>query len=143
MPTITVPATMSSLNEARDYLMKAIPPEFAAQTTNVILVAEELLVNVFSYAYPKGELGRATVSIDPVTVDGEAKLRFCVKDWGTPFNPFEEVATPDLTLDVESRPVGGLGIYLIKQVSETQYYAYENGQNCIEILFGKTPRHPA
>ena len=143
MPTVTVPATMSSLNEARDYLMKAIPSEFAAQTSNVILVAEELLVNVFSYAYPKGELGSATVSLEPVTVNGEAKLRFRVCDWGSPFNPFAEVETPDLTLDVESRPVGGLGIYLIKQVSEKQSYVYENGQNCIEILFGVMPKHPA
>lgn len=140
MPTITVPATMSSLNEARDYLMKAIPSEFAAQTSNVILVAEELLVNVFSYAYPKGELGRATVSLDPIIVSGEEKLRFRVSDWGKPFNPFEEVAVPDLTLDVEKRPIGGLGIYLIKQVSEKQSYAYQNGQNCIEILFGLTPQ---
>ncbi len=143
MPTINVPATMSSLNEARNYLLKAMPPAFAAQTSNVILVAEELLVNVFSYAYPKGNEGRATVSLDPITVAGEEKLRFRVSDWGKPFNPFEEAATPDLTLDVDNRPVGGLGIYLIKQVSEKQYYTYENGQNHIEILFGKTPKHPA
>ena len=130
---------MSSLSEAQAYLKKSIPPAFEAQTNNVLLVAEELLVNVFSYAYPKGDEGHASVSIETVMMDGEEKLRFCVCDWGAPFNPFEEAKTPDITLDVESRPIGGLGIFLIKQVSEKQSYHYEDKKNFIEIIFGKTP----
>ena len=72
-------------------------------------------------------------------MDGEDKLVFTVQDWGNPFNPFEEVAEPDLTLDIDSRPVGGLGVFLIKQVSEKQIYQYVDKTNLIEIVFGKTP----
>ena len=120
MPTIKVPARLENLDVAKEYLKKAIPEAFAAQTSNVLLVAEELLVNVFSYAYPEGFEGEAAVSLDVVNFDGEDKLVFKVIDWGAPFNPFEEAPVPDLTLDIDSRPVGGLGIFLIKQVSEKQ-----------------------
>lgn len=140
MPTITVPANLDSLETARDYLSKAISPEFRAQTDNVLLTAEELLVNVFSYAYPVGEDGPAKVGLE-YRGEGEArKLVFCVTDWGKPFNPFEEAPVPDVTLDLESRPVGGLGIFLIKQVSEEQHYEYRDGANCIRIVFGLTPK---
>lgn len=61
-----------------------------------------------------------------------------MRDWGEPFNPFEEVPDPDLTLDVEARPVGGLGIFLIKQVSARQEWAYEEGANTIHIYFRPT-----
>ncbi|MDY6010496.1 MAG: ATP-binding protein [Duodenibacillus sp.] len=139
MPTIKVPARLENLDVAKEYLKKAIPEAFAAQTSNVLLVAEELLVNVFSYAYPEGVEGEAAVSLDVVNFDGEDKLVFKVIDWGEPFNPFEEAPVPDLTLDIDSRPVGGLGIFLIKQVSEKQTYRYIDNANSIWIVFGKTP----
>ena len=139
MPTIKVPARLENLDVAKEYLKKAIPEAFAAQTSNVLLVAEERLVNVFSYAYPEGFEGEAAVSLDVVNFDGEDKLVFKVIDWGEPFNPFEEAPVPDLTLDIDSRPVGGLGIFLIKQVSEKQTYRYIDNANSIWIVFGKTP----
>ncbi len=139
MPTITVPAKMENLDTAKDYLKSQIPPDFAAQTANVILVAEELLVNVFSYAYPDGTEGEAAISLGLTEDDGEEKLLFTVRDWGDAFNPFEEAPVPDLSLDIEGRPIGGLGIFLIKQVSEKQFWSYEDGTNYIRILFGKTP----
>ena len=73
MPTIVVPAKMDHLDDAKDYLKKAIPPAYAQQTANVILVAEELLVNVFSYAYPDGAEGEAEISIGLVEDGFEAR----------------------------------------------------------------------
>ena len=140
MPTITVPAKLDNLTAAKDYIKASIPSEFRAQTSNVLLVAEELLVNVFSYAYPEGVEGEAAISLDVVDFDGVDKLVFKVVDWGEPFNPFEEAPEPDLTLDIDSRPIGGLGIFLIKQVSEKQTYRYIDKTNSIWIVFGKTPK---
>ena len=102
-------------------------------------------MNVFSYAYPEGDTGEAQINLEtvpaPTTENGGAAeewLVFTVRDWGEPFNPFEEVPDPDLTLDVEARPVGGLGIFLIKQVSARQDWAYEEGANTIHIYFRPT-----
>lgn len=139
MPTLTVPARIENLGATKDYLQSAVPSAFAAQTSNVLLVAEELLVNVFSYAYPAGKEGLAEVSLEPEKIDGEEKLVFTVRDWGSPFNPFEEAPAPDLTADIDHRPLGGLGIYLIKKVSEAQSWKLEDGANCIRIVFGREP----
>lgn len=136
MPSITVPATLQSLTSAQQYLKDNIPARFEAQTSNLLLVAEELLVNVFSYAYPAGNEGKAEIRLD---VRGNS-LIFTVKDWGAPFNPFVDAPAPDLTSDIESRPVGGLGIFLIKQVSEHQSYVYKDRTNTIEISFGEKTR---
>lgn len=135
MPTIVVPAKMENLGEVKRYLKQAIPNDYAAQTSNVILVAEELLVNVFSYGYPEGSEGKAEVSIGTIDDNGEAMLQLMVRDWGAPFNPFEEVREPDLSLDVATRPIGGLGVFLIKQVSHKQFWSFEDGSNRIRILF--------
>lgn len=135
MPSITVPATLNNLQSAQTYLKKNIPEKFKEQTSNVLLVAEELLVNVFSYAYPAGEEGRAKIGLEVETVNGQQMLVFTVKDWGAPFNPFDEAPAPDLTSDVETRPIGGLGIFLIKQVSTAHSYKYANNMNCINIYF--------
>ncbi|MCF0253238.1 MAG: ATP-binding protein [Duodenibacillus sp.] len=140
MPRITVPACLEHLDSAKDYLKSHIPEKFKLQVDNVILVAEELLVNVFSYAYPEGANGEAQIALDVEEIGGEDKLVFCVKDWGAPFNPFEEVEDPDLTLDVDARPIGGLGIFLIKQVSEEQSWRFADNANCIRIVFGAQPK---
>ena len=136
MPSITVPATLTSLNDAQNYLKAHIPPAFAAQTTNILLVAEELLVNVFSYAYPEETTGKAEIRLE----EEDDSLIFTVRDWGAPFNPFTEAPAPDLTSDIETRPMGGLGIYLIRKVSDRQTYTYEAGANTITIGFAHEPR---
>ena len=137
MPTITIPAALDSLATIRDYVEREVPAAFRNQTATVMLVAEELLVNVFSYAYPVGFAGSAEVNLAVIDDAGEDKLLFTVKDWGSPFNPFEEAPVPDLTLNVEARPIGGLGVFLIQQVSEKQTYAYVDGANRIDIVFKK------
>lgn len=137
MPTITIPAALDSLATIRDYVEREVPVAFRNQAATVMLVAEELLVNVFSYAYPEGFAGSAEVNLTIIDEEGEDKLLFTVKDWGAPFNPFEEAPVPDLTLNVEARPIGGLGVFLIRQVSEKQTYAYVDGANRIDIVFKK------
>lgn len=137
MPMITVPAALDSLATIREYVEREVPAQFRNQSANILLVAEELLVNVFSYAYPVGFAGTAAVDLRIEQIDGEDKLVFTVKDWGEPFNPFEEAPVPDLTLNVDARPIGGLGVFLIQQVSESQSYQYVDDANCIEIVFKK------
>ena len=135
MPQLNVPARLEHLAVVNEFLAANIPAKFAAVKPNLELVAEELLVNVFSYAYPEGTVGRAEVTLRTVWFDDEETLCFSVKDWGSPFNPFAEALAPDLSLDTESRPIGGLGIYLIKNVSAHHAYCLEEGANCIDIFF--------
>lgn len=92
------------------------------------LVVEEIVVNIVNYAYPKDIDGE--VIIDIVSDDTEISLAFT--DRGTPFNPLEK-EDPDTTLGAEDRPIGGLGIFLVKQTMDNVDYRYENGCNIFTI----------
>ena len=59
-----------------------------------------------------------------------------VRDWGTPFNPLDSAA-PDLSADISSRQVGGLGIYLVKQMAGRLTYEYRDGGNVLTLWFEK------
>ncbi len=64
--------------------------------------------------------------------EGEKQADICFIDQGKPFNPFAR-EDPDLTLSLEERPVGGLGIYMVKQFMDQAEYRYEKGFNVTTI----------
>ena len=90
MPQLHVPARLEQLAAVNSFLKENIPDRFLPALLNLELVTEELLVNVFSYAYPEGTLGTAEISLRQIFFDGQDMLCFSVKDWGAPFNPFAE-----------------------------------------------------
>ena len=96
---------------------------------SIHLVTEELVVNVASYAYPDGADDYLDVEI--IRDEGHITLRF--RDGGVPFNPLEREA-PDTTLPIEERPIGGLGIYLVRQFMDTVEYEYTNGENILTVM---------
>ena len=57
-----------------------------------------------------------------------------IVDDGTPFNPLER-ESPDTTLPLEKRPVGGLGVMLVKNLVDEITYDCEGGRN--RVLLGK------
>ena len=90
---------------------------------------DEVFTNIASYAYG-AQQGAATVRFDFDEENRVASVTFI--DSGMPFNPLES-AEPDVTLSVEERPVGGLGIFLVKKTMDEVIYVYENGQNVLTI----------
>ncbi len=84
---------------------------------NLNLALEEAMTNVVMYAYPNQE-GM------PVVLDYERQadtLIFTLRDQGIAFDPTTG-GEVDLTLSVEDRPIGGLGIFLVKQImTEVEY----------------------
>ncbi len=90
------------------------------------LALEEAMVNVVNYAYPKGETGKINLKVKYKPL--ESLLRFELTDSGKPFDPMA-AKDADLTLGVEDRPVGGLGIFLIKKRMDEVTYKRENGMN--------------
>lgn len=100
------------------------------------LVAEELFLNVATHAYGSGEAGgevRLTLFEDPETVI----LR--VEDDGVPFDPLKDSEPPDLEAALEERPVGKLGVFLIRQSSDDQTYERVGGTtNRLDVSIRKT-----
>ncbi len=81
------------------------------------LALEEAVTNVVLYAYPEGKEG--LVRIDTL-YDGVV-LVFVITDSGIPFDPTQKEEA-DITLSVEERPIGGLGIFLVNQLMDTVCY---------------------
>lgn len=92
------------------------------------LVVEELFVNIAYYAYPNG-VGTCRVSVD---YDGEKKVMITLEDHGIPFNPLEK-EDPDITLPADKREIGGLGIFMIKQIMDQVEYQYEEQKNRLKL----------
>ena len=100
----------------------------AATTMQMNLAMEEAVVNVMNYAYPIGEKGE--IAIEATTDNG--MLNFVIKDSGTPFDPTEK-EDADTTLSAEERPIGGLGIFLVKQIMDNVSYEYKEGKNVLTL----------
>ncbi len=94
------------------------------------LALEEALVNVIQYAYPAGTTGAISLTAS-VSTDTKV-LTFTLRDKGIAFNPLEASA-PDITLGVEDRPIGGLGIFLVKQLMDSVSYQRLGDENVLTM----------
>ena len=92
------------------------------------LAVEEAVVNVMEYAYPTDKTGDVSVRM---TSDGH-RLKIIITDSGIPFNP-TEAATADTTLSAEERPIGGLGIFLVRKLMDSINYERIDGKNVLTL----------
>ena len=103
--------------------------EFDMSTTmSLNLALEEAVVNVMSYAYPSGTTGNVNIE----AMANERRLKFIISDWGTPFDPTAEKEV-DTTLSAEERPIGGLGIHLVRQIMDSINYERIDGKNVLTL----------
>ncbi len=127
--SLVIEATQGNLHTVIDFIdeeLEALDCPMKAQT-QIDLCAEEIFINIASYAYPDGN-GMAEIAVEPV--DSGVAITFI--DSGMPYNPLEK-ADPDITLDAESRAIGGLGIFIVKKVMDKAEYAYEDGKNKLKL----------
>jgi len=95
----------------------------------VQLALEEHLTNLLSYGYedPREHLIRVRIQLNG------PELRVEVADDGRPFNPLESPA-PDLSKPIAERPIGGLGIHMIRKSVDQLEYRREAGQNILVMI---------
>ena len=96
--------------------------------TQINLAMEEAVVNIVNYAYPVGT--RGTIHIEAQAND--ERLRFTITDSGKPFDPTARKEV-DTTLSAEERPIGGLGIHLIRQIMDSMNYERLDGKNILTL----------
>jgi sigma-B regulation protein RsbU (phosphoserine phosphatase) len=100
----------------------------AEEVFQIRLAMEEAVANVILYAYPKGESNivelEAQSDSDILTIQ--------IIDYGIEFDP-TEAKEADITLSSEERPIGGLGIFLIRQIMDSVEYQRVDGRNILLI----------
>lgn len=97
--------------------------------TQVGLAVEEIFVNISSYAYAP-EKGNAVVRVEVSQEPISVSITFI--DHGIPYDPLKK-EDPDITLSAEERKIGGLGIFMAKQIMDDVVYAYEDGKNILTL----------
>lgn len=111
-----------------DVMALPVVAEQAALEFTLRLVLEELVVNVVNYAYGEGGDGPLDITVE----NRDDAIVITLTDQGVPFNPLEQEA-PDTDLPPEDRPIGGLGIFLVREMMDNVSYRYEDGHNILTV----------
>ena len=99
---------------------------------SVEMAIEEIYLNIVYYAYALKD-GDAIILTDINEKDKILTLTFI--DEGPEYNPLLK-EDPDTTMDIMDRPIGGLGILMVKKMMDDVAYCRENGENHLTIKKG-------
>ena len=103
----------------------SLPPDIVF---NINLALEEAVSNVMMYAYDfPGNLLTLSAEVD------NGIITFELKDKGKAFDPTTQIKTVDTTLPVEKRPIGGLGMFLVKKMMDDVTYNRYDDTNILTI----------
>ena len=131
MQELTVEAQVENLDKVNDFINNSIAELDCSKKAVMQLgvIVEEIFVNIASYAYPD-KAGFATVQVEVKNNPPAVTLTFV--DGGVKYNPLAN-EDPDLELSVEERDIGGLGIYLVKNMVEEISYNYKDNKNILSL----------
>ncbi|MBQ9329153.1 MAG: ATP-binding protein [Solobacterium sp.] len=128
---LVVSASVEHLQEVLSFLEETLIAASCPkkQRIQIVIAAEEVFVNIASYAYPPGT-GTATIRVELTDDASEVTIKFC--DRGICFDPLRR-PDPDITLSAEEREIGGLGIFMTRKFMDEVTYDYQDGQNILTI----------
>ena len=95
------------------------------QQMQICVAIEEVFINIANYAYAPVT---GNVVVEMSCENNTAEITFI--DKGVPFNPLSK-DDPDISLPAEERPIGGLGILMVKKTMDKVTYRRENGRNIL------------
>ena len=128
---LTLEATLDNIPEVTafvDNLLEKADCPMKAQI-QIAVAIDELFSNIARYAY-KGGTGKATVRLEFEKQPRAVSITFI--DHGIPYNPLKQ-KDPDITLDADERPIGGLGIFVVKKTMDDVQYEHRDGNNILRI----------
>lgn len=100
----------------------AVVPKIA---NKVSIAVDEIYSNIINYS------GAELATISYEIKDGRLYITFT--DDGIPYNPLE-AEEPDVTLPIEERKIGGLGIFMVKKMTESMEYTYKDEKNILSLV---------
>ena len=131
MKELTIAAKVENLEVVTDFVneqLEALDCPMKAQM-QIDIAIDELFSNIAHYAY-NPDVGEATVRVE-VSEDPLSVIITFI-DNGVAYNPLEK-ADPDITLSLEERQIGGLGIFMVKKTMDQISYEYRDGKNILTI----------
>ena len=129
MNELYIEARLENVDEILDFIAihcAACPPKTLKQ---INIAVDEIFSNIARYAY-NPEVGCATVRI---SVGDEVTIEFA--DSGEAYNPLAK-DDPDVTLPANKRRIGGLGVFMVKNIMDSVAYRHEGNKNIMTIKKG-------
>ena len=119
------PATDKALTDALAFVEDELTAAGCSMKTlmQIQICVEEMFVNVAHYAY-NGAEGTVTLNIDVEN----GLMTITLTDSGLPFDPLAK-DDPDITLSAAERPIGGLGIFMVKKSMDEVEYNRKDDKN--------------
>lgn len=121
MSSITLKPKLTELYTLNEFILN----ELQEENLHVNLIVEEVFVNIVKYS--KTDFIKVNVEYENETLIME------FIDNGIEFNPLLK-EKHDLPKDIDEAQIGGLGIFLTKQISDELYYNYIDGENHLKII---------
>ena len=120
--------SVKTFDSVTEYVARQCTAAGCDETTvgQITIAVSEILANIDLYAYENGG------EIEVLTKCRDRRMTIAFKDNGKPFNPLL-VKEPDVTLSLDNRKPGGLGIFIVKKLMSEISYSFENNQNVLTI----------
>ncbi len=131
MREITVNASVDEIKSVTDFVNSQLAELGCTERIRiqVDIAIDEIFGNIVRYAY-NPEHGSATVRVD--VEEDPLSVIVAFIDKGIPFDPLRS-KEPDVTLQAKERPIGGLGLFIVKKTMDGISYDYKDGQNILTI----------
>ncbi|QPM90249.1 ATP-binding protein [Pseudooceanicola algae] len=133
---LALPAQAALLPQVSDWLLGSTILQDAPEglAGKLDLVVEELFLNLANHAYADGE---GEVRLALIASDRDVTLQ--IEDDGAAFDPLASAPEPDLDMEIDERAIGGLGLHLIRSLSDAQTYERTAGVNRLTLVFRTVP----
>ena len=135
MKSITVEAKIENVDKVTEFVNEVLEEKECPLKVQMQLdvAIDEIFGNIAYYAYGKGS-GNATIQIE--MEDNPPKITLIFIDQGTPYNPLEN-KDPDITLDIEDREIGGLGIGTWTKPLGGYFISFDSMDGCAKAIVAK------
>ena len=131
MQTVTIETRLEELTRLTEAVenLGELENWSLALVGKVNLVLEELAINTINHGHDEG-LHEITVTFNST----DEALTIDVVDDGKPFDPLTDAPVPDVNLPLHQRPIGGLGVYLVRKLMDELTYRREEGRNHLTLV---------
>ena len=128
--TIRLPAELDNLHTLKSFILDHAGQTISAEKKRheIELAVDELLTNVINYAYPDTS-GKITIRC---LVNEQGDFFAQIADTGIPFDPLKK-REPEMGKSIEDSRIGGLGIYLARNMLDEIKYHRKNDMNILTI----------
>ena len=116
-----ITAAVEDFGEQEDW-----PPDLVFR---VNLALEELGMNIMNHGHDKG-----LHEFDITLISDDDTLTIEIVDDGRPFDPLHDAKQPDVGAAIEDRPIGGLGIYFVREMMDEMHYRREEDKNYLTLV---------